>query len=287
MFGYIRPYVPELKVKDHELYRAIYCGLCRAMGKCTGQLSRLTLNYDFVFLCAVLLVANGEPFEIKRGRCIAHPLRARAYMENNETLSRVAALSSLLVYHKMRDDAKDEKGVKKLAARLALPFLAHAKKRAKNPCELEEAVKAKLDALSELEMANTPSPDPVATRFGELLGEIARAGLTRENDALSRILYAVGYHTGRWIYAADALDDMERDRKRGSYNPYLLSFDGEPTKEDRELIGRALTLELESLERAIVLLDMDEREMLSDIIENTLYLGLPHITEKSVGVEIK
>jgi len=287
LFGYIRPYVPELKVKDHELYRAIYCGLCRAMGKCTGQLSRFTLNYDFVFLCAVLLVANGEPFEIKRGRCIAHPFRARAYMENNETLMRVAALSSLLVYHKMRDDARDEKGVKRLAARLALPFLAHAKKRAKNPALLEEAVIKRLDTLSRLEKEMTPSPDPVATQFGELLGEIARAGLTRENDALSRILYAVGYHTGRWIYAADALDDMERDRKRGSYNPYLLSFEGDPTEADRELIGRTLTLELEELERAIVLLDLGEREMLSDIIENILYLGLPHITEKTVGVEIK
>ena len=28
MFGYVRPYKPELKVKEYELFRAAYCGLC-------------------------------------------------------------------------------------------------------------------------------------------------------------------------------------------------------------------------------------------------------------------
>ena len=287
MFGYIKPHVPELKVKDHEFYRAVYCGLCRAMGKTTGQLSRFTLNYDFVFLCAVLLIANGEPFEIKRGRCIAHPIKARAYVENNETLSRAASLSALLVYHKVRDDASDEKGFKKIAAHLALPFLAHAKKRANNPALLEEKVKEKLDALSALEKENPPSPEPVAALFGELLGEIARAGLIVDSDALSRILYAIGYHTGRWIYAIDALDDIESDQKRLSYNPYLLSFGGVPQKDELGIIEHSLILELEGLERAIALLDMGEREPLRDIIENILYLGLPEISKKTVGMEIK
>ena len=53
MFGYIKPLTPELRIREHECYRAYYCGLCRAMGKCTGQCSRMTLSYDFVFLAAV------------------------------------------------------------------------------------------------------------------------------------------------------------------------------------------------------------------------------------------
>ena len=50
MFGYIRTDVPEMRVRENEYYRAVYCGLCRAQGKCTGQCSRFTLNYDIVFL---------------------------------------------------------------------------------------------------------------------------------------------------------------------------------------------------------------------------------------------
>ena len=48
MFGYIKPHSPELKVREDAYYRGVYCGLCRAMGRCTGCLSRFTLSYDFV-----------------------------------------------------------------------------------------------------------------------------------------------------------------------------------------------------------------------------------------------
>ena len=35
MYGYVRTHAPELKVREQEYYRAVYCGLCRTMGKCT------------------------------------------------------------------------------------------------------------------------------------------------------------------------------------------------------------------------------------------------------------
>ena len=50
MFGYVRTMDSELKVKEHELYKATYCGLCRSMGEVCGGSSRLTLSYDGVFL---------------------------------------------------------------------------------------------------------------------------------------------------------------------------------------------------------------------------------------------
>ena len=53
MYGYIRTFDPELKVREQEYYRAVYCGLCRTMGKCTGQCSRMTLSYDFTLFALV------------------------------------------------------------------------------------------------------------------------------------------------------------------------------------------------------------------------------------------
>ena len=32
MFGYVRIYKPELKIKDYEIYKAAYCSVCRALG---------------------------------------------------------------------------------------------------------------------------------------------------------------------------------------------------------------------------------------------------------------
>jgi hypothetical protein len=50
MFGYILPEKPEMKIKDYELFRAYYCGVCKSIGKRHGLLERFTLNYDSAFL---------------------------------------------------------------------------------------------------------------------------------------------------------------------------------------------------------------------------------------------
>ncbi|MFT9057020.1 MAG: DUF5685 family protein, partial [Ethanoligenens sp.] len=28
MFGYVKPFKPELKIREFEAYRAVYCGMC-------------------------------------------------------------------------------------------------------------------------------------------------------------------------------------------------------------------------------------------------------------------
>ena len=53
MFGYVKPYAPNLLVREHEFYKATYCGLCRTMRKSTGALSALSLSYDLVLLVLV------------------------------------------------------------------------------------------------------------------------------------------------------------------------------------------------------------------------------------------
>ena len=50
MFGYVKTDKPEMKIKEYEAYRGLYCSLCKAMGKHFGVFSRLTLSYDITFL---------------------------------------------------------------------------------------------------------------------------------------------------------------------------------------------------------------------------------------------
>ena len=42
MFGYVKPWLPELRVREEATYRALYCGLCRTMKKTVGRLSTLS-----------------------------------------------------------------------------------------------------------------------------------------------------------------------------------------------------------------------------------------------------
>ena len=131
MFGYIRVNAQELRVREYECYRALYCGLCKHMGKCTGQCSRLSLSYDFVFLAAVRIALSKEQITAKKKRCLLHPFRPRKCVTDSPALAYCANASALLTYHKLADDIADEKGLKKLRALLAKPFFAGAYRKAK------------------------------------------------------------------------------------------------------------------------------------------------------------
>ena len=121
MFGYIRPFSSELRIREYQYYRGVYCGLCRAQGRCTGQCSRMTLSYDFAFLALVrLALQNGNPgaqqpdraVSFERRRCLPHPLRRRQSLQPGEVTDYVATCAALLNYHKLLDDRADEKGAR-------------------------------------------------------------------------------------------------------------------------------------------------------------------------------
>ena len=44
MYGYVRPERGELKVREYELFRGAYCGLCHTLGERYGPIPRLFLN---------------------------------------------------------------------------------------------------------------------------------------------------------------------------------------------------------------------------------------------------
>lgn len=272
MFGYVKPVPSELLVKEYEFYRATYCGICRAMKKHTGTLSNVTLSYDSVFLALVrMLFVPDESFGVDKRRCIAHPLKRRPMLRENEALVYTARVFAILSYYKMRDDVADEGVAKKLLITPVRPILRHGRKRAKSP-ELGEIIKTKLDEITALERAGCESVDDVATPFGELLGEVFASGL----DGSDRLVcYECGYHLGRYIYAADAAEDYERDRKEGKYNPYVLAYGGKPlTPDNRRSIKTALILECKRIEGAVNLMPFGTRTTLENIIKNIIYLGL-------------
>ncbi|MBQ8850694.1 MAG: hypothetical protein IJ011_10215 [Clostridia bacterium] len=273
-FGYVRVTRSELRVREYEAYQATYCGLCRSMGKCTGQCSRMTLSYDFVFLALTRLSLLGEEFGFDRKRCIAHPLRKRSYMKRNKTLDYCSGAAALLNYHKVRDDLSDEGGFKKLSAALLLPFVAHGRKKALRMglSELDGKISDGLRRLSELEKENRASVDEPARIFGEILGDILSYGI--EGDG-ARVAHTLGASVGKWIYIADALDDWSEDAEKGRYNPFILLY-GKERPDEGELDGIKIALknELCSAEGALDLIDFENSDI-KNIVQNILFLGLP------------
>jgi hypothetical protein len=86
--------------------------------------------------------------------------------------------------------------------------------------------------------------------------------------------YQVGYHLGRFIYAADAAEDYEKDKREGKYNPYVLTYVDGMTMENKQTVKCALLLECKQIESAVNLLPFGNRATIENIINNIIYLGL-------------
>lgn len=266
MFGYIRPYVPDLRVREHELYRAIYCGLCQSMGKHTGCASRLTLSYDFVFLAAIRMVLEEVIYSARPCRCGAHPLKKRAVLQDNSALAYCARAAALLTEAKVADDIQDAKGMA-LKSRMVHPTAKRMCKKAfPKKSGPTEAVSQSLEQLHTLELEECASLDDTADCFGRLLSSVFSWGLT---GSAEKIATQIGFTTGRFIYVLDAADDREQDQKSGNYNPLNIA----PI--DSDALSVAVRLDLEKLEAAINLMDFTGRSELLGLIENILYKGMP------------
>ena len=272
MFGYVKPVPKELLVKEYDFYKATYCGVCRAMKSHTGGLSNVTLSYDSVILALVrMLAVEDSEIGAKMKRCIAHPLKKRCMLVENSALEYTARAFAILTYYKMKDDLSDEGIGKRLLTLPLRPVLSKGKRRAKIE-PLETFVKEKLDAITRLERAGCKSVDEPAILFGELLGEIFAHGL---EGSFAVVCREFGSSLGRFIYAADAAEDYEEDRRTGKYNPYVLLYGGEPlTDENKKSIRLALVLECCEMEKAVDLMPFGSRVTIENIVRNIIYLGL-------------
>lgn len=271
MFGYVAFDRDELKIKDYHIFRAYYCGLCRQIGT-HSHIARLGLSYDMTFLAILLSSLSDQPLKTKTCRCLAHPTTKRAVAVCDHAIAYSAEMSILLTYLKLRDDWTDDKRILTLPAMGAyFPAVRHIRKT--YPSQYEKIL-SHLAALSRLERENCADIDKTADCFANILSELFTPSFIRETDT-RRTLSWLGYNLGRWIYIIDAYHDMEKDQRKKTYNPFLLSHTDETIdafkqslKQDLEI---TLTYTLSNIASAYELLTVYKNDA---VLRNILYLGL-------------
>lgn len=270
MFGYVRPFRPELKCRDFDLYRATYCGLCRCLRRRYGLIAPMLLNFDFTFL-ALLLWEPEDRFTPCRGRCHANPLRKLSMCPDSPALELAADESVVLACWKLRDSVQDEGFWRGLPARALSWLLRPAFRKAARRCpEFDKTVRSCLAELAKLEREECPSLDRPADAFARLLQSAAPQEGTR-----GRVLSQLLYHLGRWIYLADARDDLEEDKLSSRYNPVAARYG---RSGDDEALRLTMDHSLELMGAALQLGDFGCR---TPLLENIVYLGLP-LVERAV-----
>lgn len=284
MFGYILPEKPELKVKEYELFKAYYCGVCKAIGKRSGQLARLTLNYDSTFIAILISsIIQSKPV-IKRERCIAHPYAKRLVVRNCPVIDYASDINIVLAYYSMIDNWKDERSI---PAGIGMGMLSKnfkkIRRRYQKKCDI---IKFRLDELGKLEDSKCSSMDEAAEPFAKLMEEIALYPPACDDIKTEKILRWIGYNLGKWIYLMDAFDDIEKDIKKKNYNPLLeqYRFNGEDIEEFKsnicEQVEFNLTYTMSEIAKAYELLEKNEN---SGIVENIIYMGMLRKTETILG----
>lgn len=270
MFGYVRPYRDELKVREYRDYEALYCGVCHALGRRHGFAARMFLNYDFTFLA--MLLDDGKP-ELHQKRCPARLWCRKKACVCSAGVDAAADAGTILSYWKLRDTVADSGFWRGLPARVLSRLLRRGYRRAAaaRP-DFDGQVRRCLEELHSLEGENCPSMDRTADTFARLLTAAAPpSGDLCRDRAIEQLLY----HVGRWIYLVDAWDDLEDDRRTGSYNPILARFSGE-AEGGRAVLRTTLRHSLNLASSAMALLELGHWQ---GTVENILYLGLPAVEE--------
>ena len=277
MFGYVRACKPELKIKEYETYKAVYCSLCKKLGKSYGILSRFTLSYDFTFLALLNMSMQDGCDGFVQKRCPFNPLKKCNYCKNDNAIDMPAAAAMIMLYYKILDNIADERGFKKIGYWCLKPIFSSAhKKAAKKHPQIEAAVSEYIKSQNALEMAGCASIDEAADPTAKVMEKIL--SLCSQDEMQQRVLNRLGYCIGRYIYLLDAAVDLQDDIKKGSYN-VLKNID---EKEVKERIKAQLYFCSNEAAKAFELLDIKKHKT---ILGNIIYLGLEETFLKELNNE--
>lgn len=289
----MRPLKGELKVREYEEYKAVYCTLCRETGRYYGRRMRLALSYDMAYYTMLALDLSGAEPSARRGRCPVNPTKKCTFLcEGQQAYRKGAALMVLMTYHKLKDTIADEKWAKKTGARLLLPFAAGpAKKAAADFPALAEAIGTMMEEQAQVEQDPEASLDACCDPTAKALSVIF-SELGGDTKSQCMVLSELGYFLGRWIYLMDAADDLKEDLKNGSFNPLIRKLDLEGKKEipaetqeriDREC-NEILNYTVSRINAALNLLNL---QRYGTIIANVSQLGFAEVQREILFLHIR
>jgi hypothetical protein len=262
MFGYVRINKMDLTFREYENYKGYYCGLCKYLKENHGEISRLGLNYDITFLIVILTAIYKPKPSIFQERCVVSPFKKKKKIIN-EITEYAASMNVLLTYYKLEDNLKDDNGLKDKVAytiykgRLKSAYEKYPKKA--------EFIKGQLETLYNLEQENNTNIDLVSNTFGNLMAEI----FAYKEDEFEKDLRQIGFNIGKYIYLLDAYEDLEKDYKKGRYNPFIGYIDRR--EELKVRVDKLISMTLGMVGRRIDNLNLKTN---TAIIENIVYSGV-------------
>lgn len=271
MFGYVKAYKPELRIKEFEMYKAVYCSLCKELGKNYGLVSRFSLSYDFTFLSLLYLSLRDGCISTERKCCVCNPLKTCNFLKSGELPSMPTAAAQIMLYSKLADNIEDEGFLKGLFYRFLKLCSKKGYRRASNKFpELNTLFLEYLKNQKAIEKVNLQNIDAAADPTAKMLSKLFAMCA---NDNETRALERLGYCIGRWIYLIDAAADLKQDLKKGRYNP--LTEEAKNQSDLNEFLKERLIFQLNiCIKESAAAFELLDIKRFKNILGNIIYLGL-------------
>lgn len=219
VFGYITVDKSKLSEGEQGLYQTFMCGVCLSAKKFFSNKSRIAVGYDINFFNVLFHSVLGLDVAVNKCRCIAHPVTKRTVLQTTDVTDKVAICNVLLTELDLLDDVNDGAPLKK-----RLAYKAFKKDYARAQKLLPVADKIFSDeclALAKLEKEYCTVIDKVAHPFATLSQKFSTVVL---GENANEFVQTLCYNVGKWVYLADALDDVAKDIRRGNYNPFVSAY---------------------------------------------------------------
>ena len=230
------------------------------------------LNYDMTFLGMLLSSLYEEKEEPAKRVCrlgFKRPLLKKKSKKQlsqtavvTESLGYAADMNYMLAYHNHMDNWLDEHSFASL--NMVHLMQKNYRKLAKKYPRQHKAIASYIQKLHVCEAANEKNIEAAANLTGVAMAEIYAA----KDDYWQDTLRQMGYYMGKFIYLMDAYDDVEKDSKDGSYNPFKELYKQEGFEEK---VRQYLELIMSCCCRAFEVLPIIDN---AEIMRNILYAGV-------------
>ena len=275
MKGRMRPYLPELTIRDYNTYMRYLRGVRRQLYTAYGFYSCHLLRSNGV-LFAILSDSLAGRLPTCRRQRIPGTLCWRDMMCQTQGIRLAAQVEVLLGWHNLQDRKYSElrplKRLRRAVDRLLL-HRAYQKAVEENPALERLFVQERDQAVVQMNLNAknyAMAAEPMSNIYGALYSTLA----TDDPNQRKSMRY-IGSSVGRIFYLLDKAERFEADRRNGRYNVFVVN----------ELNGQAAAVEnarrqalaaANDLMRVYGMLDIKFNRSLLD---NIMLLGLHHAVD--------
>ena len=275
MKGRMKPYLPELTIRDYNTYLRYLRGVRRQLYTEFGWYSCHLLRYNGVLFAILSDSLAGRMATCQRRR-VPGTLCWRSLMCQTQGIRQAAQVEVLLGWHKLQDQKpEDLPPLKRLRRVLDGLLLRKSYERAveQNPALERLFGQEKDQALVQMSLSAKNynlAAEPMSNIYGALYSTLAT-----DDSSQRKSMRYIGSSVGRIFYLMDKAEHFEADKRSGRYNVFVVN----------DLMSQATAVEnarrqalaaANDLMRVYSMLDI---KLNRSLLDNIMLLGLHHAVD--------